>query len=100
LEKIQLEYIIQGVLDDEKNTEIANGSKNWYDVKDFNDNPINVHKEGTKEALKSIMLYYMCNLAEVQRIVVKNEDERYIDITAPMLGYIKENNLLSLNNVL
>jgi hypothetical protein len=100
MEKIKLEYIIAGVLDDEGKTEIANGSGSWYDAEEFRKSPIETHKEGTKEALKSIMLYYMCNMAEVERVVVKIEDERYVDITAPMLRYIKENGLLSLDNVL
>ena len=92
--------MIQGVLDDKKKTEISNGSGDWYDSEEFRKDPMAMHKEGTKEALKSIMLYYMCNIAEVHRVVVKVENDRYIDITGPMLPFIKENELMSLNNVL
>lgn len=100
MEEIRLQYIIEGNLDDNKRTPIGNGLESSYDLEEFRKNPMEIHKQGTKGALKSIVMYYMCNLAEVQRVVVKTENERYIDITVPMLQYIQDNDLLLMDNLL
>ncbi|MCP8970905.1 hypothetical protein [Ectobacillus ponti] len=100
METIRLQYIVEGTLDDKRKTEFANGLESSYDLDKFRENPMETHQEGTKETLKSIAMYYMCNIAEVQRVVVRMNGERYIDLTRPMLSYIKEQDLLSFNNLL
>jgi hypothetical protein len=73
-----------------KRTVFLNGVGNSYDAKEFKENPINIHKIGTKEALKDIMLYHMCEIAEVQRVVVEIENGHHIDITGSISEYIKK----------
>lgn len=52
MKQIQLKYIVEGFLNDDERTVFLNGVGNSYDAKEFKENPINIHKIGTKEALK------------------------------------------------